>query len=201
MIAMPSPDLICDGCGQAASPAHTVRRLARLERATRFRPVHIRSLLLGAISPEPDSHFLYSSGEARQGEAELLLASAAISGHNKGKDAMLSEFQRAGLFLTHVLECPLEAEQNNIAGAEVLLRERLPWLFARIRRSLKPKRVVLFSGPLVPVASEIAGAAVGCPVILDQGGPFLLGNPASVLRLEQLLRNETAAATGSGPPA
>src|SRR5207249_10650226 len=45
-----STDLPCDGCGQAASAEHIARRLRRLEWATRFRPVHIHTLLRGGVA-------------------------------------------------------------------------------------------------------------------------------------------------------
>jgi len=42
----------------------------------------------------------------------------------------------------------------------------------RIRRSLKPKRVVLISGLLTPLAARLSNVELGCPVILDDGKPF-----------------------------
>ena len=58
-------EIICDGCGQPASSEHTARRLQRLEWATRYRPIHLHTLLLGAISPADDANFLYWPGEDR----------------------------------------------------------------------------------------------------------------------------------------
>src|SRR5207253_8014232 len=49
--------LVCDGCGQAATAEHIARRLQRLEWTTRYRPVHIHALLLGAFSPLRDEEF------------------------------------------------------------------------------------------------------------------------------------------------
>ena len=100
--------LLCDGCGQSASPAHLARRLQRLEWTTRYRPVHIQALLLGGIAPEADAAFLYSPEGNYQGEAANLLDALQISRAGKSADAMLTEFQKRGLLLTHVLECPLE---------------------------------------------------------------------------------------------
>ncbi len=53
-----STALRCDGCGQLASPEHIARRLQRLEWTTRFRPVHIGTLLLGATAPQNTSLFI-----------------------------------------------------------------------------------------------------------------------------------------------
>src|SRR5258708_87515 len=52
----------CDGCGQTASAEHIARRLQRLEWTTRYRPVHINTLLLGAFSPQEERDFLYAPG-------------------------------------------------------------------------------------------------------------------------------------------
>src|SRR6266568_3660815 len=69
--------LPCDGCGQIASAEHLVRRLQRLEWTTRYRPVHINTLLLGAFSPIEEKDFLYSPGDEFHGEAALLLQALA----------------------------------------------------------------------------------------------------------------------------
>src|SRR5437899_12101620 len=56
--------LPCDGCGQAATAEHIARRLQRLEWTTRYRPVHIHTLLLGAYSPS----LAYRNSSSRNGE-------------------------------------------------------------------------------------------------------------------------------------
>ncbi len=59
--------LPCDGCGQFAPPAHIARRLQRLEWATRYRPVHIHTLILGGIVPSQQSSYLYAESEQFSG--------------------------------------------------------------------------------------------------------------------------------------
>jgi len=167
---MPTDFLHCDGCGQAASPEHISRRLQRLEWTTRYRPVHISALLLGGVSPLAEEVFLYAG--KFKGEAGLLLEAVGISSAGKSSDAVLSEFQRGGFFLTHVLECPLETGQAGESSLEDLLMRRVSSVLTRIRRSLKPKRVVLISGLLTPLAASLSNAELGCPVILDGGKPF-----------------------------
>jgi len=79
---------------------------SRLEWTTRYRPVHINTLFLGAFSPQDQKDFLYAPGDEFQGEAAQLAGNAlGISIAGKAADAVHSEFQRAGFFLTHVLEC------------------------------------------------------------------------------------------------
>jgi hypothetical protein len=180
--------LPCDGCGQPASPEHIARRLQRLEWATRYRPVHIGAILLGGVAPEADADFLYAG--KFKGEASRLLEVAGISPAGKSPETVLSEFQRIGFFLTHVLECPLETGRLGDPSCEALLRRRASQVLTRIRRSLKPKRVVLISELLAPLADRFSSAEMGCSVLLDGGKPFGLdssGTPAAARHLREAL--------------
>ena len=163
--------LPCDGCGQFAPPAHIARRLQRLEWATRYRPVHIQTLLLGGIVPSQQSSFLYADSEQVSGEASQLLQAVEISTEGKSRDQILCEFQKRGLVLIHVLDCPLE---GRLSPSEVqgLLERQLTAALVRVRRSLKPKRVLLFSKELASVAPKITEAALECPILSDNGDPF-----------------------------
>jgi hypothetical protein len=174
-------EILCDGCGQPASPEHIARRLQRLEWATRYRPIHLHTLLLGAFSPEAPAEFLYSPDEAHSGEAAHLVVAAGISAAGKTGDAILSEFQRRGIYLTHVLECPLGVPSSGADFLTNALITRLPKLFTRIRRSLKPKRLAFISGSLTPFIERFASAQLGCELVLDDGRAFALdhSNPAA----------------------
>jgi len=196
-------NMSCDGCGQISSPAHIAQRLQRLEWTTRYRPVHIQTLLLSAESPTLEQNFLYSPSCEFQGEAAKLLEVAGISAAGKTREAVLAEFQRAGFFLTYILECAFEREsQGGSNGPEKgdskdselrerrLLEQRLPAIAARIRRSLKPKRVVLFSRMLEPLVEKIGAMQLGSPVVLHEGKPFILDGlnaGESVARLREAL--------------
>jgi hypothetical protein len=170
--------LQCDGCGQMASPEHTARRLRRLEWATRYRPVHIQTLLLGAVAPAEDSEFLYSPSEEFRGEAALLLRAVGIPAAGRSSEAIQAEFQRAGYFLTYILECPLDKASNADAELAKLLTERLAVVASRIRRSLKPRYVTLVTELPESVLEDILALDLGRLVIMDHGKPFALG-PAS----------------------
>ena len=166
--------LRCDGCGQVGSPEHIARRLRRLEWATRYRPVHIQTLLLAGVAPREDAEFLYAPSENFCGEAELLLRAVGISFAGKTAESVHGEFQATGLFLTHILECPLEPGENGAADASALLRKHLPAVASRIRRSLKPKRVMLVTEIPRDVVQDILALDLGCEVILNDGEPFAL---------------------------
>jgi hypothetical protein len=161
---MPEPQILpCDGCGQLAPPDHIARRLARLELATRYRPVHIHALLLGSVVPEKPSSYLYSGQGNFDGEAGLILSALQIAQEGKLPEAVLAEFQKRGLLLTHVLECPLETGPS-VAPLGELIDARLPAVLVRIRRSLKPKRVIVVSRELEPIVGLLEEANLGCPV-------------------------------------
>lgn len=197
--------LRCDGCGQNASPEHIARRLRRLEWATRYRPVHIQALLLGAVAPSEDREFLYSPGGEFRGEAGQLLGAIGIESDGKTAAAVHEEFQGAGVFLAHILECPVDdglsptlgsepaPEQPRkaaVTGTTELLREHLPAVASRIRRSLKPKRVMLVTELLQSVVEDIVSLNLGCPVLSNDGKPFVLDatvGSAQVLEFRELL--------------
>ncbi len=185
---MPISFLSCDGCGQAASPEHFTRRLQRLEWTTRYRPIHMSVLLLGGVSPRAEEDFLYSG--KFKGEARRVLEGVGISAEGKSSEQVLSEFQRSGFFLTHVIECPLESGQAGEPVCERLLTQRLSAVVTRIRRSLKPKRLVLISELLTPLAARLSSAELGCSLVLDDGKPFGLDSadiPRAIPHLRQAL--------------
>ncbi len=180
--------LLCDGCGQVASPEHLARRLRRLEWSTRYRPVHIQALLLSAVSPFEENDFLYSPRAEFLGEVAALLDAAGIPRVGRPAEAVHEEMQKAGMFLTHVLECPLENRSRGEAEAGMLIEKRLPIVATRIRRSLKPKRVILVTSALGPFVDKIRVLEFGCLLVLDDGKPFAFDQPAgnsAVLRFRE----------------
>src|ERR1700756_3359814 len=194
---MNKTDLRCDGCGQAASPEHIARRLQRLEWTTRFRPVHIATLLLGAVTPQSDAEFIYSPAGAWEGEAKSLLAAAGLTMEGKSAEATLAEFQRGGFLVTYVLECPVE--DGGGSNTQQLIANRLPALLSRIRRSLKPKRLIPISAALQQFLPALTGRVLPCALLLDQEKPFALDTSApseAVGRLREALTKRSSQATG-----
>jgi hypothetical protein len=173
-------EILCDGCGQPAAPEHIARRLQRLEWATRYRPIHLHTLLLGAISPLALEEFLYSPEKSHSGEAANLIAAAGISIAGKSADTIQSEFQRRGIYLTHVLECPLDVPSKGADFLSDALITRLPALFTRIRRSLKAKRLAFVSRSLTPLIERFASAQLNCELVLDDGRAFALDHSSPV---------------------
>jgi hypothetical protein len=167
--------LVCDGCGQLADSAHISRRLERLAWSTRFRPVHIQALLLGGIAPKLESDFLYAPQGSFLGEARTILDAVQLATEGKTPEAVLTEFQKLGLMLTHVLECPLNVGVSE-SQAPALMEKQLPAAIARIRRSLKPKRVLFLSHELQPYAPRLRQVQLSCPA-LPADGCFLASVP------------------------
>ena len=164
ILHMVVPTLLpCDGCGQLASAEHIARRLQRLEWATRFRPIHIQALLLAASAPDADSEFLYSPEAPFTGPAGVLLSALGIPTAGRSSEEVLADFQKRGLVLASLLECPFQPGTNP-SEAHVLLEHHLPQALARIRRSLKPKRVLVLSPELEPFVPQLSESALGCPI-------------------------------------
>jgi len=124
--------LLCDGCGQPARPEHIAKRLQRLEWTTRYRPIHIGTVLLGAYAPKEDAEFLYAEGGAFAGQAQYVLAAAGVASAGKPWQAALAEFQRAGFLLTYALECSLEPHvRDDEAAARLYQALTAPTIPAR----------------------------------------------------------------------
>lgn len=183
---MTAPTLICDGCGQAASAEHVTRRLQRLEWMTRYRPVHIGTVVLGAYSPDADSDFLYAETAEITGDGKDVLQAAGIDVVGKKKEAILSAFQRGGFLLGYVLECPLEPESRNDTVLAALLKTRMPAFLARLRRSFQPKRVVTISSRLDLLFEGLGEKDLGCSLVSDGGKAFALDGASAGQAVEKL---------------
>jgi hypothetical protein len=126
-----------------------------------------------------------------------LLAVAGLTIEGKTTEATLAEFQRRGFFLTHVLEGPLEKGEDH--SIQQLIRNRLPTVLARIRRSLKPKRLVPISKWLEQFLPALASGELPCSILLDREKAFALdGDAASDAagRLREAVAPQNALATG-----
>jgi len=182
----PQP-ILCDGCGLPASPEHIRERLARLELATRFRPIHI-SVLFVTPAPEADVDF-YDITAPPSPAHDLLLAALSISPSETAATAdrgpsdansqstaaaasatelRLAEFQRRGFYFASTCECPLP---HAVATQAV---ERLaPTFLKRVQFSYKPKFVVLLSDLLAPMVPLLCAGGQGIRILPDgQPLPF-----------------------------
>jgi len=162
--------ILCDGCGQPADAAHLARRLKRLENMTRYRPIHVQALFLGAASPADDQEYLYSAQGEFAGQGVALLRSLAVESAGRTVEATLTDFQRRGYLLAHVLDC--NAAFGNGAVGRAGLARRLPATMTRIRRSFRPKRVVLLGQELAEFVLQFMAANLGATLVLRDGEPF-----------------------------
>lgn len=160
--------ILCDGCGQAATAEHIARRLKRLESMTRYRPIHVQTLFLGVASPADDRDDLYSAQGEFHGESAEILRALGIESSGRRVEEVLAGVQRQGLLFAHLMECGV----RDPTARSIAMRKRLPAVLTRIRRSYKPKRVVLVGAELCEFVTTIISAGLGAAVVLDKGRPF-----------------------------
>lgn len=168
----------CDGCGQEALGEHLRQRNARLEWASRFRPIRIKTLLL---TPEPpvelEDFFYYPEGWPKDPqvrslqEALLECCGVALSGA-KDRDSALRDFQQRGCFWAGCVECPTHLSGDEEFGA--LARRMTPTLERRIRYSYRPNSILLISERLVGVAAALGEAKLEARLLMWEGRPVPL---------------------------
>lgn len=194
----------CDGCGALATDEHLCLRVARLELATRFRPIHIDALIL-IPSPFPRfGDYFYKPAESpadRGAESQTFfrgVLSAAGVDTLQGRDerVLLEEFQRTGCFLASWSECPPDNAQISFDDT---LGNLAPSVVRRIKFSYRPKRIIPISHHLAPYLSVFREAGLTDIVMLKDGKPIAmpdLGNPAKM----DGFRAELAAVLGKTAP-
>lgn len=181
-------NILCDGCGLGSTSEHIAGRLRRLELTTQYRPIHIQAVFLSAQSPAEESAFLYGTSGEFTGEAAVLLRACGIVFAGRDTESVLNEFQRRGLFLTHILECMAEGKLTEASRLEAL-QKRLPAMIRKIRGSLKPKRVVAISKELEPMLGDLKVETSGAEWVLSGGKPFDLSDEGSVSELASALKS------------
>jgi hypothetical protein len=156
---------VCDGCGAPADEAHIRQRIERLEMATRFRPIHIQTLLLADAPASRIEDYFYrplSEGESRSADAkdfvvEMIKSAGIAPDVSAGEEAALAEFQRRGFYLAHAVECPVATPRE--------LNERitrsLPTLLKRIEFSYRPKHVVPMGAAVKAIAPVLQKSVIG----------------------------------------
>ena len=165
---MPSRELLCDGCGQPAGQEHIARRLKRLENMTRYRPIHVQALFLGAASPAQDADHLYSADGGFHGEGAALLRALGMELTGRSVETVLTEFQRRGYLLTHLLECP--GEWTDTAKLQEAAEKRLNSTLTKIRRSFKPKKVVLLGPEMDAFCTRLENQDLGAELLFSASG-------------------------------
>jgi hypothetical protein len=135
---------------------------------TRYRPVHVQTLFLGAAGPLEARDDLYSAEGEFHGEGAEVLRALSIETAGRSLEEVLAGIQRQGLLFAHLVDC----EVNDPAARSAAMHKRLPSVLARIRRSYKPKRVVLVGRELSGYVTAITSANLEAAVISNKGQPF-----------------------------
>jgi hypothetical protein len=171
----PSNSITCDGCGRPASPDHIAQRIARLELATRFRPIHIQMLFV-AMAPmaRPEDDFYgpplstdyFDSLMDAVGIPSPAGDASARTGHPEGDAARLAEFQRKGYYLSYLSECPIP-EGSSSPNAEISTLG--PAFIRRVRFNYKPKHIALLGSNLALMIEILEKSGLGALLLLHRG--------------------------------
>jgi hypothetical protein len=184
-----TPALIyCDGCTVEASPEHLRRRIARLEWASRFRPIHINTLILAPAPPATLEDYFYAPEAApRDAEAaacyEDLLAGCGVAIASEGHEKALGMFQHGGFFLAEAVECPVDDGLG--IDFDSLVARLTPTVVRRVRFSYRPKTVLVLSERLAGVARALGEAETGADLLLWDGAPVRIAGAADAAGREQ----------------
>jgi hypothetical protein len=137
-------------------------------------------LVIDSCPPPAPADFFYNvtaNRPARSSEASNYFRDLALcvrdSGEKPGtaetsEEAVLTEWQRRGLFLGYPVECPYESQAelaNRIGVSEKTL-------LLRLQTSYKPKFVALISEPAAALIDALRANGWGQRLILDGEKPF-----------------------------
>lgn len=175
---------ICDGCGAPVDATHIRQRIARLELATRFRPIHIQVLLLDAAPPAKLEDYFYrpsqDPGERSTPSRMFFDELAKCTGHvppaHATEETTLGEFQKRGFFLAYAVECPVESPSELAAALDRLAST----VVLRVNSSYKPKFLAPISRDLHLLLPLLQLKGWNEHLILNNGEPFddpFLGDP------------------------
>jgi hypothetical protein len=185
--------IVCDSCGELASAEHIRERMARLELATRYRPVHIGLLLVCAAPPArlEDDLYAWEQQRASGQAAQYLKGLLAVAGVNAAQPpaAQLAELQRRGVYLARLVECPLAQS----ASLDSLAVKFGPVLVKRIEFSYKPKHIALLDPAAAGLAQTLNSAGLK-EMLFDGGKPIAVPSPdhaASISRVRAHLGRVT----------
>jgi hypothetical protein len=172
----------CDGCTVEATPEHLRQRIARLEWASRYRPVHIAMLVLAPAPPAALEDYFYAP-EALPREPgalafyEDLLAACGFTAGGERKEDPLAKFQHAGLFLADAVECPVaEGAEEDL---DSLIARLTPTVVRRVQFSYRPKSAVVLSERLAGVTRALGEAGIKVEAL-----------PVAIARAEDLAGRE-----------
>jgi hypothetical protein len=195
----------CDGCGRPASPGHIAERVARLELATRFRPVHIQVLFV-ALAPATRLEDDFSESPQSRGFLDSLLDAVGIAvpvleastraGQSNSEAARLAEFQRKGYYLSYLSECPIP---ENSANLDAEIAAFGPTFLRRVRFNYKPKRIALLGSNLAPMIEILETAGLGPLLLLDRGQPMTLPKPNDLTARAGFQNALSSGATADNP--
>jgi len=170
----PKVFVVCDGCGQTVPPEHWRRRIERLQWASRFRPVHIRQLVICEAPPEnpADELYLPATGADAPGPTHWLVE-AFLEAYGLppavSREVLLKTLQHHGIFVAEAVECPVEPSVR-----DRLLVERERILYERIRFSYRPRHLLLLTERLRALPEWLRESAIPYEQLPATAGPRVI---------------------------
>lgn len=167
--------IYCDGCGQQASAEHLRLRNARLELASRFRPVRIKTLIVTPEPPREIEDFVYfpqgwpKDPQVRSLQESVLECCGMMPSGASDRESALRDFQQKGYFWADWVECPTGLSGDEAFDA--LARRMTPTLERRLRYSYRPESILLISERLLGVAAALGQAKLEARLLMRDGRP------------------------------
>jgi hypothetical protein len=170
----------CDGCGQPADAEHMKARVERMEMATRYRPIHVHTLVVSACPPAAFADYFYNvqldrkqrTDSARARFTELAQSApeaiAKPGGASANEEAVLIEWQRRGLFLAHPVDCWIEPGP----ALDAAIGASAKTLILRLNTSYRPKHVAFIGRATASLIAPLESSGWQGKLILDNGAPF-----------------------------
>lgn len=160
--------ILCDGCGLPASPEHLGERVARLELATRFRPIHIQTVFV-ALSPMIGFENDFYGPPIARNFFDSMMRAAEIVIAPENDAAKLAEFQHRGYYVSYLSECPIPADR---VAADAAISRLGPNLVRRIRFNYKPKQIAVLGTTLAPLIEILTTAGLSSLLHADRAQPM-----------------------------
>jgi hypothetical protein len=155
-------------------------RVERLEMATRFRPIHVHTLVVSACPPVAMADYFYNVAPEREPRSEAARARftelaqcapeavAKPGGASANEEAVLVEWQRRGLFLAHPVDCWIAPGD----ALDAAIRESVKTLVLRLNTSYRPKHVALIGRATASLIAPLEASGWQGKLLLDNGAPF-----------------------------
>jgi hypothetical protein len=173
--------------------------MARLELATRHRPFHIGLLLVCTAPPASPADDIYaweqnSASPESRNYIQSLFACVGVSSEKTPTD-QLADLQRHGVYVAHLVECPLP---ENAPTADLAAKYGSV-LVKRITYSYKPRQIALLAPTANGLADLLSAAGFAGKLVANgKGIAFPAPHDAAALAAVRTMLGKAIAASEAG---